>query len=96
MSDVRCPSCLKLFKSSTALVAHCESPLSRCHISKSNKYGQVIDELSGGFLGARHIIRPEVDVKNDNHIVGYNQYESTKPPDWKEPGEGLEARGWAA
>lgn len=48
----RCPGCLRIFKSTAALIAHCESPTVRCSINQNIKYGQLIDELSGGVIQA--------------------------------------------
>ncbi|KAF2817637.1 uncharacterized protein BDZ99DRAFT_431877 [Mytilinidion resinicola] len=114
MRDQRCPSCCKIFKSSAALIAHAEAPNSRCHLSKSDKFTQALDELSGGFLGATYTIRPDhvphenpeieefehpitkekFQVEKQPIPVGYNQYESTKPPDWVEPGSELDYLKW--
>lgn len=96
ISQVRCPQCLKLFKSTTALVAHCEAPTSQCGISRSDRYGQAIDQFSGGFLGATDARRPDfTDQERKDKIgddlklmpgsgfrVGYTKYESTLPADW--------------
>ncbi|KAF9892479.1 hypothetical protein FE257_001588 [Aspergillus nanangensis] len=48
--QVQCPGCQKIFKSTSALVAHCESGSNRCDIANTNKYGQMIDELTGGVV----------------------------------------------
>lgn len=47
-----CPGCLRLFKTHTALVAHAESATARCKISSSGNFGQLMDDLSGGFIEA--------------------------------------------
>ncbi|KKY27809.1 putative c2h2 finger domain [Diplodia seriata] len=98
ISQQRCPQCLKLFKSTTALVAHCEAPTSECGISRSDRFGQAIDQFSGGFLGAKDARRPDftladredrfVDKKREakepgsGYKVGMIKYESTLPLDW--------------
>ena len=46
----RCPSCLKIFYSTTALVQHCESPSNRCWIRHSDDYNRVLDTMTGGLL----------------------------------------------
>ncbi|KAI5290097.1 hypothetical protein KEM54_002448 [Ascosphaera aggregata] len=46
----RCPGCLRIFKSLTALVAHCESASVRCSISKSENYSRIMDDISAGVL----------------------------------------------
>ncbi|OCK78887.1 hypothetical protein K432DRAFT_417708 [Lepidopterella palustris CBS 459.81] len=101
MSEVRCPSCLRLFKTSAALVAHCETGLGRCQIARSSNFNQALDEFSGGFLSASYVLRPDhvPDFSNATDAegewqpqpvpVGYTQYESTKPPDWRDPQEEL-------
>ncbi|KAK0609871.1 Zinc finger protein 560 [Lasiodiplodia hormozganensis] len=98
ISQQRCPQCLKLFKSTTALVAHCEAPASTCGISRSDRYGQAIDQFSGGFLGAKDARRPDFTeaeredkytdkTKTEKHAgsgykIGMIKYESTLPLDW--------------
>ncbi|KAI9037860.1 putative C2H2 finger domain protein [Aspergillus affinis] len=49
---VQCPRCLRKFKSTAALIAHCESPSTRCDINEGERYGQIIDELTGGVIQA--------------------------------------------
>ncbi|PLB51193.1 putative C2H2 finger domain protein [Aspergillus steynii IBT 23096] len=49
---VQCPNCLRRFKTTAALIAHCESPSTRCDINNGDKYGQIIDELTGGLIQA--------------------------------------------
>lgn len=46
----RCPGCLKLFKSITALVAHCESASVRCAISRSENFSKILSDISAGIL----------------------------------------------
>lgn len=48
----RCPRCRRRFKTTAALIAHCESASTRCDINDGEKYGQVIDELTGGVIQA--------------------------------------------
>ncbi|OJD30464.1 c2h2 finger domain [Diplodia corticola] len=104
ISQQRCPQCLKLFRSTTALVAHCEAPTSECGISRSDRFGQAIDQFSGGFLGAKDAQRPDftladrqdryVDKKHDKkergsgYKIGMIKYESTLPLDWPREGFG--------
>lgn len=78
---IRCPSCLKIFKSYTALIAHCESASSSCRIAKSDKLGQMIDEFSGGFLTAKKIARPDNDREIDGTTISYTKFEATTPGD---------------
>ncbi|GME28800.1 putative C2H2 finger domain protein [Neofusicoccum parvum] len=96
IAQLRCPQCLKLFKSVTALVAHCEAATSNCGISRSDRFGQAIDKFSGGFLGARDAHRPDFTeedrkdrIGDDEKImpgsgfkIGMIKYESTLPIDW--------------
>lgn len=100
LTRMQCPSCLKYFKSATALMAHCESRGSRCQINKAYNFNIFLDRLSGGFLGVNEKIRPDhlhnpaVMATNPNTgrlekyvppVASYLQYMVTKPPDWKEP-----------
>ena len=52
-NDNRCPSCLRVFKSTTALVQHCESPSNRCQIRHTLDYGDALNTLTGGFIGTK-------------------------------------------
>ncbi|KAI9368684.1 hypothetical protein BJX61DRAFT_546291 [Aspergillus egyptiacus] len=47
---MQCPGCLRIFKSTAALIAHCESPTTRCNVNEFNQFAQVIDEVSGGMI----------------------------------------------
>ncbi|OAX84107.1 hypothetical protein ACJ72_01519 [Emergomyces africanus] len=46
----RCPSCLRMFKTSTALTAHCESATVRCTVNKDENYARIMDEISAGLI----------------------------------------------
>ncbi|OAT06586.1 hypothetical protein BDBG_02773 [Blastomyces gilchristii SLH14081] len=46
----RCPGCLRMFKSSTALTAHCESATVRCKVNKDENYARILDEVSAGLI----------------------------------------------
>ncbi len=50
-TDHRCLKCLKLFKTTAALVAHMESSSERCKIKDTDHFGQILSVVSGGFLG---------------------------------------------
>ncbi|KAL2864509.1 putative C2H2 finger domain protein [Aspergillus lucknowensis] len=54
---MQCPGCLRTFKSTAALIAHCESSSTRCDVNEGNQYAQIIDEVSGGMI----------------RMVGYNE-----------------------
>jgi hypothetical protein len=100
ISKMRCPVCLKHYKSCAALVSHCESRGSKCFINKTENFATFLDRITGGFLGVRERIRPEF-INNPTVMVvnpetgklekyqpptaTYLQYEVTKPADWKEP-----------
>ncbi|ODH40339.1 hypothetical protein ACO22_01655 [Paracoccidioides brasiliensis] len=58
-----CPSCLRMFKSVTALTAHCESASVRCKINKDKNYAAIMDEISAGLIGA--------DGENEDGSVRY-------------------------
>ncbi|KAL4738621.1 hypothetical protein BDV11DRAFT_215771 [Aspergillus similis] len=47
---MQCPNCLKIFKSTAAIIAHWESPSLKCDLSEHNMYAQIVDELSGGMI----------------------------------------------
>lgn len=99
ISKMKCPYCLKHYKSATALVAHCESRGSRCQINKADDFGTFLDRLTGGFLGVEEKVRPD-HLYNPTVVVAnpetgrlekyrpptatYLQYSVTKPVDWKE------------
>jgi hypothetical protein len=98
ISNMRCPSCLKEFKSCTALVAHCESTSTKCRISKAEDYGLFLDRLTGGFITVDERIRPEFienpPVELHNSVTNrketfqpltarYLQYTATTPSDFK-------------
>lgn len=51
-----------MFKSTAALIAHCESPSTRCTINSSDAFGQIIDEISGGIIQANGYL-PDGTVK---------------------------------
>jgi hypothetical protein len=97
---MKCPSCLKYFKSATALMAHCESRGARCQINKADDFNIFLNRISGGFLGveekirADHLHNPTFMIHNENtgHMerymptaASYLQYMVTAPPDYKPP-----------
>lgn len=66
-----CPSCLRKFKTTAALITHCESGSKRCTIRKSANYNQVMRELTAGLLGT------------EGHLIdGSVRYVASKPEDW--------------
>ncbi|KAI9794947.1 MAG: hypothetical protein M1833_007321 [Piccolia ochrophora] len=66
--SIRCPSCLRLFKSTTALVQHCESSSSRCDIRYSDGFNQALDTITGGLLETKGF-----------HDDGTIRYEAAEP-----------------
>lgn len=100
ITHMKCPMCLKYFKSATALMSHCESRGAKCQINKADDFNMFLDRISGGFLGVCEKIRPD-HVNNPVSLIQdpetgrmekykpptatYLQYEVTTPPDWKEP-----------
>ncbi|KAL5119616.1 hypothetical protein ACEQ8H_002462 [Pleosporales sp. CAS-2024a] len=100
ITRMKCPTCLKYFKSATALMSHCESRGSRCEINKADDYNLFLDRLSGGFLAVQEQTRPD-HLNNPSTLVtnadtrrlepytpvaaSYLQYKVTPPPDWKPP-----------
>ncbi|CAN9119496.1 unnamed protein product [Alternaria alternata] len=100
ITRVKCPKCLKYFKSATALMAHCESHGSKCTINHTDNFGVFLDRMSGGFLGVQEKIRPDhLNTRptlrrnaETGHmemykppVASYLQYTVTTPPDWKNP-----------
>ncbi|KAH5047925.1 hypothetical protein HBI23_230290 [Parastagonospora nodorum] len=100
ITRMKCPMCLKYFKSATALMAHCESRGARCEINKADDFSIFLDRISGGFLGVQektrpdHLNNPSTLLHNEETgrmehyrppVANYLQYSVTKPPDWKEP-----------
>ncbi|GFF83711.1 hypothetical protein IFM61606_07236 [Aspergillus udagawae] len=49
---MECPGCHRIFKTTAALVAHCESSTKRCHINANSWFSQIIDEVSAGVIQA--------------------------------------------
>ncbi|KAL1849726.1 hypothetical protein Plec18167_005285 [Paecilomyces lecythidis] len=49
-SRVHCPRCMRAFKTTAALVAHCESATTRCNLRYMDNYAQVIGEITGGVI----------------------------------------------
>ncbi|KAL2827859.1 hypothetical protein BJY01DRAFT_241059 [Aspergillus pseudoustus] len=47
---INCPRCLRLFKSTAAFIAHCESSSTRCDVNEGNMFAQIIEEISGGMI----------------------------------------------
>lgn len=111
LTRMKCPSCLKYFKSATALMAHCESRGAKCQINKADNFNIFLDRLSGGFLGVNEKVRPDhldnptLMLTNPETgrverykppVASYLQYMVTKPPDWKEPTKAGVQIGFAA
>ncbi|KAF2182008.1 hypothetical protein K469DRAFT_587763 [Zopfia rhizophila CBS 207.26] len=99
ISSVRCPSCLKIYKSATSLISHCESRGSKCTVNKAEDFNQFLDRLTGGFLSVEEKVRPDhlhnpaVMIRNPETgelesykapTVGYLQYSVSKPADYQE------------
>lgn len=67
----RCPYCLRIFKSLTAMVSHAESQGTFCQIRKTKEYSAYMDQLSAGL----------VDVAETPHEDGTVAYETSKNVD---------------
>ncbi|RMZ75364.1 hypothetical protein DV738_g5528, partial [Chaetothyriales sp. CBS 135597] len=50
-SHVICPSCLRHFKTTTALMSHMESGSKRCNARNTTNYNQLLREVSAGLIG---------------------------------------------
>ncbi|KAK7529535.1 uncharacterized protein J3D65DRAFT_170209 [Phyllosticta citribraziliensis] len=96
ITQVRCPTCSKLFNSCSALLAHCENASSECRVAHTRDFWKVVDLFSGGFLGIKDAHRSDItdqdrqDRRDDYglRIVGsgmksdYIKYIATVPNDW--------------
>ncbi|KAH9866169.1 hypothetical protein J1614_008734 [Plenodomus biglobosus] len=100
ITRMKCPTCLKYFKSATALMAHCESRGAKCQINRAEDFNIFLDRISGGFLAVEEKIRPDhlnntaVFITDPDSgrmekysapVASYLQYTVTTPPDWKDP-----------
>ncbi|KAK5947541.1 hypothetical protein PMZ80_001694 [Knufia obscura] len=47
---VQCPSCLKRFKTTTALVAHAESGSTKCDLRKTEEFDLAIQQITAGLI----------------------------------------------
>ncbi|KAF2686662.1 hypothetical protein K458DRAFT_429632 [Lentithecium fluviatile CBS 122367] len=102
ISRMKCPSCLKYYKSVTALMAHCESRGAKCQVNKADDFNIFLNKLTGGFLSVEEKVRPD-HLHNPTVMVQdvdtgrmapytppaarYLQYSASRPVDWKEPGK---------
>ena len=68
--DSRCPYCLKIFKTTTALVQHAESASARCKIRETGNYGKAMDTFTGGLI--------ETKGYHEDGSIKYRAVE----PDW--------------
>ncbi|KAI9801603.1 MAG: hypothetical protein M1825_003282 [Sarcosagium campestre] len=50
---ITCPSCLRVFNNTTALVQHCESAANRCYIRHRDDFNQALDTITGGLIEVR-------------------------------------------
>ncbi|KAK7530483.1 hypothetical protein IWX49DRAFT_557908 [Phyllosticta citricarpa] len=96
ITQVRCPTCSKLFNSCSALLAHCENTSSECRVAYTRDFYKVVDLFSGGFLGVEDAHRPDITAadRKDRHgedglrVFGsgmksdYIKYIATIPNDW--------------
>lgn len=87
ITKIRCPSCLKLFRAFHALIAHVESS-QKCKIKYSNRFGQALEEFSGGFLTSQVVPHPDLAKDKDNYQVHFIQYSSAVPAGWEERKDG--------
>lgn len=70
-------------------MAHCEAVVGgvstgatgRCRLRYADALGVCVDELSGGFLNARRVARPDSDVAVDGSRIRYVRFESGVPED---------------
>ncbi|PGH03644.1 hypothetical protein GX51_03908 [Blastomyces parvus] len=67
----RCPGCLRMFKTSAALTAHCESATVRCEVNKDENYARIMDEISAGLI--------EPDGENEDGSIRYKTVVPSQP-----------------
>lgn len=87
ITQIRCPCCLKLFKAHYALIAHVESS-DKCNIRNSSKFGQALDEFSGGFLSHEIVPHPDLKAEEDGYQVAMHKYDATVPASFREKVKG--------
>ncbi|KAK4960754.1 hypothetical protein LTR28_004959 [Elasticomyces elasticus] len=66
----QCPSCMRIFGSTAALVAHAESASARCRIRRADCFAKAIEGISGGFLDARRVRVPVLGVREGEEEDG--------------------------
>ncbi|KAL8859935.1 MAG: hypothetical protein Q9178_003482 [Gyalolechia marmorata] len=73
----QCPSCLKRFKTASAIMAHLESPTVRCTIRESKGFGNILHLVSGGHLniagrhndGSNRLVVPKDPAKTTESMM---------------------------
>jgi hypothetical protein len=68
-TDVRCPGCHQLFKTTAALVTHFEAPSRKCRMRESTAYADALEIVTGSFMV----------VKEDEYG---DPVEETNAPEW--------------
>ncbi|KAL8768778.1 MAG: hypothetical protein Q9209_005066 [Squamulea sp. 1 TL-2023] len=75
--EYQCPSCLKRFKTASAMMAHLESPTVRCTIRESKGFGNILHLVSGGHLnisgrhndGTNRLVVPKDPAKTTESMM---------------------------
>lgn len=62
-AKLRCPACLRQYRSATALVQHAESQAIKCQIRESAEYKTAVDQITGGFV--------DTAGRHQDHTVRY-------------------------
>ena len=55
-----------------------------CRIRASDRFGQALDELTGGFLSHEVVPHPDLVAEEDGYSVAMHKYEASVPPGWEE------------
>ncbi|KAK3680198.1 hypothetical protein LTR78_000575 [Recurvomyces mirabilis] len=78
-----CPTCLKRFQSATAMVSHMEAT-TRCRVKEHDKFMDILDDITGGFLEAKQVKVPFV-VQQGGALVRHGQHplDGVKTMDFK-------------
>jgi len=68
LPPINCSGCSKRFDTVQALVSHCEASNrgSKCPVAKGDRYGKILDEITGGFLDVER-------VAGVDKLVGYTE-----------------------
>ena len=72
LKDIRCPLCMKTFKTVASLVRHFEASEkgAHCKVSKLVNYQKALDEATGGFVSAQSVQPEKLVLESDGKKAG--------------------------